>query len=215
MGLDFYTDLVDEAWLRELVAAWTARDAKQPVPPVRWPESKDKTREYLSHLPYDWPDEFRRMISSRTTGADLPDGNYWYHNLDDLVAALGLNDSRSKGLANAANKKCVQRFLEFAEPFMFYSHRRNDYGPQDYFHVLSPVTCSRLESVYPEIDFVLLQTVIAQAIEKNAAEEQDEELRWYFGGREPNQLLRDFCAHCRQCCRESRESGWALCLSVC
>ena len=63
MGVDFCTDLVDENWIRELVAAWTARDAKQPIPAVRWPDP-ERTLVYLSNSPYDWPEQFRKMLEA-------------------------------------------------------------------------------------------------------------------------------------------------------
>jgi len=101
------------------------------------------------------------------------------------------------------------------QPFDFYEHRRNDYGTQDYVHLLSPATLSRLEPICDEIDFALLESLITQTVEKNAAEERDFECRRYFGGREPRKLLRDYCTHSLYCCQESRKSGWALNISVC
>jgi len=95
MGVDFCTDLVDENWIRELVAAWTARDAKQPIPAVRWPDP-ERTLVYLSNSPYDWPEQFRKMLVCRE--ADFPDGDTWYACISRLIQAVAATISQPEGL---------------------------------------------------------------------------------------------------------------------
>jgi hypothetical protein len=202
---------VAEDWIRELIAAWNARDAGLPVPPVRWPDSEGKTREYLSHIVYDWPDAFVRSLFSK----DLPDGSSWYSEINELVSAMGRARSRFDLALEPQTRTAINMLLQFVEPFVYYSQRRNDYGGSSGVHLLSPTTCAMLEAIYPNIDFPSLDPIVRRCVRENEEQEPDPECRWNFSGCRPYALLCRFCDHCFHCCQESRRINWALGLCTC
>jgi hypothetical protein len=215
MGSTFHTYLVDPAWYQELVAAWKPREAGLPVPPVRWPDSEAK-KYYLSHIFYEWPDVFVDRIVSR----ELPDGTYWFGELNELIEALAQTRARPELAFDSQTRAAVEALLRFAEPFMLYTHRHDDYGNtgNTLGHILSPATCAALAPLHAAIDFRAVEPVVTLCVRENAEQAPKKEYPdepWWFSGRDANELLRTFCNHCLHCCQESCRTSWALGLTMC
>jgi hypothetical protein len=211
MPQDYYTDLVDEVWLRELVAAWQARDAKLPAPSVRWNESGGNTRAYLSNMPYDWPKEFCKSI---VPAVDLPDGSYWYDGLADAVSAMNEISRRPPFSNDQSVCEHTERLFAFCSSFLWMEHPRNDYAANISYApiLLSPRTCSEMIELHGSIELTPLEPILDIALRENAATEPEEECRWHFAGLPPQSLLRDFLAACVDCSRQAVAARRALCV---